>query len=161
MNFFETLIHPDKEEAEFAEKAIILSAANLLQVGEFQLLQLAYRDWFARDLNEDAANRLFSAYMLQNQVPFWARHYARRLLEREDKGLIDENDPAYHRYDNYYERIVSKDRAALFLLLLVVGFIFGGSFYVAAVADFSATSLLPPYFGADELPSFPPQPLGK
>jgi hypothetical protein len=35
MNFFEVLLHPDREELEFKERAIICSAANVLQVGEF------------------------------------------------------------------------------------------------------------------------------
>ena len=38
--FFQTLIQPDREE--HPERALIARAANLLQVGEFQLLQLAY-----------------------------------------------------------------------------------------------------------------------
>lgn len=44
MNFWETLLHPDKEELENPERRVIANAANILQVGEFQLLQLAYRD---------------------------------------------------------------------------------------------------------------------
>ena len=47
MNLFETLIHPDREE--HPERAEVARAANLLQIGEFQLLQLAYQDWFGTD----------------------------------------------------------------------------------------------------------------
>jgi len=44
MNFFETLIHPDREELENAERVLVCRAANVLQIGEFQLLQLAYKE---------------------------------------------------------------------------------------------------------------------
>lgn len=36
MNFFDVLIHPNREENP--ERAEVARAANLLQVGEFQLL---------------------------------------------------------------------------------------------------------------------------
>ena len=42
MKFFKALLRPDREELESKEKAVISAAANLLQIGEFQLLQLAY-----------------------------------------------------------------------------------------------------------------------
>lgn len=106
MNFFETLIHPDREELENAERVHVCRAANVLQVGEFQLLQLAYKEWFGEDLPEALVARLFSSYMLHNEVPHWARHYARLVLMREERGLIDENDTAYHRYDHDYHTTV-------------------------------------------------------
>ena len=43
---WETLLHPDREELAMKERLVVISAANQLQVGEFQLLQLAYREWF-------------------------------------------------------------------------------------------------------------------
>jgi len=106
MNFFETLIHPDREELENAERVHVCRAANVLQVGEFQLLQLAYKEWFGEDLPEALVARLFSSYMLYNEVPHWARHYARLVLMREERGLIDENDAAYHCYDHDYHTTV-------------------------------------------------------
>ena len=108
MNFFETLLHPDREELEMGERMIVSSAANLLQVGEFQLLQLAYREWFNEDLPEALVARLFSSYMLRDEVPHWARHYARLILSREQRGQLNDNDPTYHRYDNDYHTLVPK-----------------------------------------------------
>ncbi len=69
MNLWETLLHPDKEELENPERRVIADAANILQVGEFQLLQLAYRDWFCEDLPEDQADGLFQSYMVHGVVP--------------------------------------------------------------------------------------------
>ncbi len=106
MNFFETLLHPDREEDE--ERAKISHAANLLQVGEFQLLQRAHRKWFNKDLPEALVARLFTAYMLRNEVPHWARHYARRIVELDGLGKLDEQELSYHRYDVDYRTYVPK-----------------------------------------------------
>ncbi|MCH9054147.1 MAG: hypothetical protein IIA72_24420, partial [Proteobacteria bacterium] len=38
--------------------------------------QLAYREWHAVDIPETAMDGLFKQYMLNGEVPFWARDYA-------------------------------------------------------------------------------------
>ena len=65
--FFQTLIRPDREES--AQRAEVAKAANLLQVGEFQFLQLAYSEWHGEEMSEELINHLFMAYMLYDQVP--------------------------------------------------------------------------------------------
>ena len=99
--FFETLIRPDKEELDNMDRREVGRAANVLQVGEFQLLQLAYRDWHDEDLPEFMVDRLFHDYMIHNDVPPWARHYARKILRLDETGEISD-DHRYHRYDNDY-----------------------------------------------------------
>ena len=47
-----TLIKPDWDDNP--KRSEILHAANLLQIGEFQLIQLAYKVWYEQDLPEDA-----------------------------------------------------------------------------------------------------------
>ena len=68
-SLWETLLHPDHEELEMKDRLAVISAANQLQVGEFQLLQLAYQEWHDKDLPEALMSRLFTSYMLQNEVP--------------------------------------------------------------------------------------------
>ena len=41
-----TLIKPDWDDNP--KRSEILNAANLLQIGEFQLIQLAYKVWYRR-----------------------------------------------------------------------------------------------------------------
>lgn len=102
MNFFKAVLHPDQEELEFAERHQVCQAANALQVGEFQFLQLAYEEWHGHAMPEALVARLFSTYMLDNDVPHWARHYARVILLRVEQDRLDDNDPRYHRYDHDY-----------------------------------------------------------
>ena len=57
-----TLIKPDWDDNP--KRSEILDAANLLQIGEFQLIQLAYKTWYKEDLPEEKINKIFSEYML-------------------------------------------------------------------------------------------------
>ena len=72
-SFLRTLLRPDREETN-PEAAEVAQAANILQIGEFQLLQLAYRDWHSAELPETLTDKLFACYMLRKQVPHWTRH---------------------------------------------------------------------------------------
>ena len=57
-----TLIKPDWDDNP--ERSKIIEAANLIQIGEFQLIQLAYKVWYKDDLPEDKINKIFSEYMV-------------------------------------------------------------------------------------------------
>ena len=152
-DFIKTLLRPDQEEDP--ERNIIARAANILEVGEFQLLQLAYRDWHGQELPVALCDRLFQAYMLHNEIPTWARHYARRIIEDGESGLIDHSDPFYHRYDREYVTHVSNGArrftiASMILAVVLVGSIFAGHFAVG-----EGGSVLPPYFDKDDFPAQP------
>jgi hypothetical protein len=100
MKFIKTLVRPDQEEDP--ERTVVARAANILQVGEFQLMQLAYEDWYGQELPAALCDQLFQAYMLRGEIPTWARHYARSIIDFQERGLIDCNDAYYHRYDREY-----------------------------------------------------------
>ena len=54
-SLLKTLIKPDIDDSP--KRSEILNAANLLQVGEFQLIQLAYKVWYKKELPEEKINR--------------------------------------------------------------------------------------------------------
>ena len=53
-----TLVKPDWDDNP--KRSEILHAANLLHIGEFQLVQLAYKSWYNENLPEDRINKIFS-----------------------------------------------------------------------------------------------------
>ena len=57
-----TLIKPDWDDSP--KRSEILHAANLLQIGEFQLIQLAYKVWYNEDLPEEKINKIFFTAVL-------------------------------------------------------------------------------------------------
>ena len=144
MNLFDALIHPDREE--HPERAEVARAANLLQVGEFQLLQLAYKDWFDKEMPTSECDRLFGAYMLHDQVPHWARHYARRILGLDAAGMLDGHDPAYHRYDPHYRTVDPEGVRKFFTAAVFIIAFLGGSLWFSHLSVEEHTSqMFPPY----------------
>ncbi len=147
----DALLHPDGDDRTLRDRLVVISAANQLQVGEFQLLQLAYQDWFGKNLPEETFSRLFSSYMLDNDVPHWARHYARCILEKFERGELDDMDPAFHRYDAEYHTSMPKGVQRFCVAAAGVFLAVFGSIYVANQVVDSPTSLLPPYFEKKDL----------
>ncbi len=143
---FKTLLRPDREEDLL--RAEVAKAANLLQVGEFQLLQLAYVAWYGEEMPEAKNDAIFRAYMIEGQVPAWARHYARRVLELDD---LDDRDPRYHRYDVDYFKALPLGARRLALVVCGLAFLMVGALAVGYVAPVEVTSVLPPYFSEQEL----------
>ena len=147
--FLRTLLRPDREEVP--EKAEIARAANVLQVGEFQLLQLAYHAWHGQELPAALVDSLFASYMLHDRVPLWARHYARKILDLDARGALDWRDPHFHRYDpDYLKPVPRAGRRFAVASVAVFGFLALG----LALAHYSSEeggSVLPPYFEKKEL----------
>ncbi len=155
MNFFKVLLNPDREELENKERMLVATAANLLQVGEFQLLQLAYRNWFNEDLPVALIDRLFSTYMIESEVPHWARHYARKIIGMEKEGRLDDCDPAYHRYDSDYHTYVPRGMRRFCYAVAAITMFVGGGIALANMTVGTAATMFPPYLDENDLRSAP------
>ena len=57
-SLLKTLIKPDWDDSP--KRSEIIEAANLIQIGEFQLIQLAYKEWYNENLPEDKINIIFN-----------------------------------------------------------------------------------------------------
>lgn len=147
--FLETFVHPDKDD--HPEKAEVSHAANLLQIGEFQILQLAYRKAYGRDMEEGVTDRLFAAYMLHNEVPSWALRYARHIRELDDRNMLTDQDPTYHLYDSDYYNYIPEGIRKFAIAVGVIVLAIGGAIFVSHMTEFKRTSVLPPYFDPSEL----------
>lgn len=149
----QTLLHPDREENP--DRADMVKAANILQVGEFQFLQLAYRDWFGREMPESAANGVFHRFIVQGNTPHWARQYASRILDWDARDLLDENNPDYHRYDSDYQSDSSQGTRRFAIALTFLIFALSGamllSHYAVNRPDSKGTSVVSPYFDEKEI----------
>jgi hypothetical protein len=150
MNFLQTLLRPDREDEP--DKALVGRAANLLQVGEFQLLQLAYREWHGENLPDALFDRLFEQYMLRDHVPVWARHYARNIVELDRQGRLDDRDPRFHRFDHDFRTIRPYGVRHFALAASMIAVVLFGGIVVSDLSTDVGTSILPPYFDANELP---------
>ena len=149
---WQTLLRPDHDDEEMKERTVLIAAANQLQVGEFQFMQLAYLEWFGEDLPEALISKLFTDYMLKSEVPFWARDYARKILDGCDRGTIDENAPQYHRYDHEYGKPVPHAIRRFSIAVACLVLFLGGGILLASITVKNPASMFPPYLELEDLP---------
>lgn len=147
--FFKTLMRPDREEDP--ERTLVARAANVLQVGEFQLLQLAYYEWHGHELPQDDCGKLFQAYMLHGEIPAWARNFATWVLRQDEIDMIDSGNPSFHRYDHDYITHDPDGMRKFVAATLFIAFFLVGGILVTHLSAGAGTSILPPYFEEQEL----------
>ena len=99
-----TLIKPDWDENP--KRSLIIEAANLIQIGEFQLIQLAYKAWYKEELPENKINIIFNEYMVSDIVPIWVTSYAQDIIKLDKVGALNENNNKYHVYDNEFGEFI-------------------------------------------------------
>jgi len=143
-----TLIKPDWNEN--SKRSEILHAANLLQIGEFQLIQLAYKVWYGENLPEDKINKLFSEYMITGIIPIWVTYYARDILKLDSANKLDSYSEKYHVYDHEFGKYIYNEkqrRRRGVLYAIIILFVFIASHYMAInyVDDQESASFYPPY----------------
>ena len=141
-----TLIKPDWDDNP--KRSEILHAANLLQIGEFQLIQLAYKVWYKKDLPEEKINKIFSEYMVSGIIPIWVTYYARDILKMENANVLNSYDDKYHVYDHEFGESLQdgqKRKKRGIFYALIVGIVFVASHYMAATYTEEPAGFYPPY----------------
>ena len=141
-----TLVKPDWDDNP--KRSEILHAANLLQIGEFQLIQLAYKVWYKENLPEKKINNIFSEYMITEIIPIWVTYYARDIIKMEHANVLNSYDEKYHVYDHEFGEYIHdskqrKKRGIFYTMIIAIVFI--GSHYMAANYIEEPAGLFPPY----------------
>ena len=124
-NLVKTLIKPDWDDNP--KRSEILHAANLLQIGEFQLIQLAYKTWYKEDLPEYKINKIFSEYMITGIIPIWVTYYARDIVKLDNANVLKSYSEKYHVYDHEFGASIfderQRKRRGIFYAI-IIGFVF-------------------------------------
>ena len=147
-SLLKTLIKPDWDDSP--KRTEILHAANLLQIGEFQLIQLAYKIWYKEDLPEDKINKIFSEYMVTGIIPIWVTHYAQDILKLSKANVLDSYNKKYHVYDHEFGDYIPDEKRRKkrgIFYATIIGIVFIGSHYMAIkyVDIEESASFYPPY----------------
>jgi len=143
-----TLIKPDWDDNP--KRSEILHAANLLQIGEFQLIQLAYKVWYREDLPEKKISKIFSEYMVSEIIPIWVTYYAQDILKLDQANVLDSYNEKYHIYDHEFGAYIynqkQRRRRGIFYTL-IIGVVFIATHYMAInyVEDEGSAGFYPPY----------------
>ena len=143
-----TLVKPDWDDNP--KRSEILDAANLLQIGEFQLIQLAYKVWFREDLPENKINKIFEEYMIRGIVPIWVTYYAKDIIKLDNANVLNGYDEKYHVYDHefgtyIYDNKQRRRRGVLYATIIAIVFIASHYMAINYVEDEGSAGFYPPY----------------
>ena len=143
-----TLIKPDWDDNP--KRSEILHAANLLQIGEFQLIQLAYKVWYRKDLPEEKINNIFSEYMIRGIIPIWVTYYAKDIIKLDTANVLNSYDEKYHVYDHefgayIYDNKQRKRRGVLYATIIAIVFIASHYMAINYVEHEGSAGFYPPY----------------
>ena len=145
-NLIKTLLKPDWDDSP--KRSEIIQAANLIQIGEFQLIQLAYKSWYKKELPLDKINYIFNEYMVTGIIPIWVTYYAKDIIKLDKANVLDSNNERYHIYDNEFGKEISnekqrKNRGIFYTIL--IGLVFVGSHFMAINTVDEPAGFYPPY----------------
>ena len=143
-----TLIKPDWDDNP--KRSEILNVANLLQIGEFQLIQLAYKIWFKEDLPENKINKIFEEYMIKGIIPIWATYYAKDIIKLHEANVLNCYDEKYHVYDHefgeyIYDNSHRRKRGIQYATIIILVFIITHFMAIHYVEVEESASFYPPY----------------
>ena len=141
-----TLIKPDWDDNP--KRSEILNAANLLHIGEFQLIQLAYKVWYNENLPEDKINKIFSEYMVTGIIPIWVTYYAKDILKLDQANVLDSYNEKYHVYDHEFGEYIYNEqqrRRRGVLYATIIAFVFIATHFMAANYVEEPAGFYPPY----------------
>ncbi len=143
-----TLIKPDWDDSP--KRSEILHAANLLQIGEFQLIQLSYKVWYGEDLPEEKINIIFNEYMVSGIIPIWVTYYAKDIIKMENANVLNSYEEKYHVYDHEFGEYLPDDKKRKkrgIFYALIIGIVFVASHYMAIkyVEVEGSAGFYPPY----------------
>ena len=147
-DFLRTLVKPDWDDNPKRSK--ILHAANLLQIGEFQLIQLAYKVWYKEILPENKINKIFEEYMIRGIIPIWVTYYAKDIIKLDDANVLYSYDEKYHVYDHefgeyIYDNNHRRKRGIQYATIIILVFIFTHFMAIKYVEVEESASFYPPY----------------
>ena len=143
-----TLVKPDWDDNP--KRSEILDAANLLQIGEFQLIQLAYKVWYMEELPEHRIDKIFSEYMVTGIIPIWVTYYAKDILKLNQANVLDSYNEKYHVYDHefgayIYDNKQRRKRGVVYATIIAIVFIASHYMAINYVNDEESASFYPPY----------------
>ena len=97
--------------------------------------------------------------MIHNDVPPWARHYARKILRLDETGEISD-DHRYHRYDNDYgPQAPPHGIKRFFVAAGIVMLIFGSGMAGAIMSTGPGATQFPPYVSTKDIRAATPDEL--
>ena len=81
------------------DRAMVTSVANLLDIGEFQFLQIAFRHWYGREMHPYEQDEFFHDVFILGKTPTFLRHLSRRIYFGDVECNFHEQPSRFNIHD--------------------------------------------------------------
>lgn len=99
----------------------LLESAALLQVTEFRVFELAYKEWYGASAKPRIIEAHFRNYMFNQVIPAWVTHFCRRIVELGRAGTLEPKDfGIYQRLPSRRMMLIGKAYVVMLLLAFLV-----------------------------------------
>jgi len=71
---------------------VVLEASAALEISEFDLFELAYRQWYGKNAAREFIEKVYSGYMFGNLVPPWVRQFCREVVDLYEQNRLKPED---------------------------------------------------------------------
>ena len=126
MKFFKAFLCSDAANKQ--DRMMVTSVANRLDIGEFQLLQIAFQHWYGREMQPEEQDEFFHDVFILGKTPAFLRHLSRRIYMRDIEWGLHEQHFRFniHGFNavTVYKPVDVRHFVKVFSLLLGVLFIF-------------------------------------
>ena len=113
-----------RADAYAGEGYQVVEAAGILEISEYDLLGLAYREKFHHEAARAMLDRAFTQYMVAGSAPAWAVAFAAEVIELYESGRLAERDFALHTNPPPTVRDILIGLSQCVLMLLVLWVIY-------------------------------------
>lgn len=96
----------------------LLETSALLEVKEYTVFEMAYKDWHGKHAPSKVMEAHFSVYMFKGVIPVWVRRYCRKVIELNESGNLDPHQLGIYRPQPSRRLVLIGKLYALGLLLL-------------------------------------------
>lgn len=112
----------------------VLSATALLDITEWDFFNLAYNRWHGRPAAAGVMEPIFAAYMFQDVVPVWARHFARLVERLYRRGTLDRHSLGVDRLPGSAQMVSRGMRYMVTIAVIVTALIVLAEFAAQIIA---------------------------
>ena len=123
----------------------VLNATALLDITEWDFFNLAYDRWHGEPAEQGIMEPVFAAYMFNDVVPLWARHFARLVERLYRRGLLDPRALGVERLPSSRQMVSRGVRYAVIIATLLIALIVFAEF-MAQMLALGDRCLFPPCY---------------
>ena len=123
----------------------VLNAAALLDITEYDLFQLAYARWHGKSASVRVLEPYFVAYMFNEVVPLWVRHFSRLVERLSSAGQLDRRALGVTRLPRTQEMVRRGVRFAV-AIVTVMGVLIVFAEFAARILKLGERCFFPPCY---------------